>query len=63
MDISPEIGLERAKARGDLDRIEQEARAFFERTRSVYLQQCQAEPEKIIKIDASLPYKRGAYSD
>lgn len=52
LDISPETGLARAKARGELDRIEQEARDFFERTRAVYLQQCQVSPDKIIKIDA-----------
>ncbi len=38
LDIDPAIGLERARARGELDRIEQEQLAFFQRTRARYLQ-------------------------
>ncbi|MDN3377693.1 MULTISPECIES: dTMP kinase [unclassified Pseudoalteromonas] len=37
LDIEPSIGLARAKGRGELDRIEQEALSFFERTRARYL--------------------------
>ena len=36
-DLPVEIGLARAKARGELDRIEQEQQDFFERVRAVYL--------------------------
>ena len=37
LDIDPAVGLARAKGRGELDRIEQEALGFFERTRERYL--------------------------
>ncbi|MBV4366195.1 dTMP kinase [Erwinia phyllosphaerae] len=37
LDVTPEIGLQRARARGELDRIEQESLNFFTRTRERYL--------------------------
>ncbi len=37
MDIDPRIGLERARGRGELDRIEKMDISFFERTRERYL--------------------------
>jgi dTMP kinase len=37
LDVEPAIGLERARGRGELDRIEQSGIAFFERTRERYL--------------------------
>ncbi|MFN6970576.1 MAG: dTMP kinase [Rheinheimera sp.] len=52
LDIDPVIGLERAKIRGELDRIEQEQLAFFQRTRARYLDIAQSEPGIAI-IDAS----------
>lgn len=54
LDIDPVIGLERAKARGELDRIEQEQLAFFQRTRARYLQIAEQEAG-IQVIDASQP--------
>ena len=54
LDIDPVIGLERARQRGELDRIEQEQLAFFQRTRQKYLQIAAAEPN-IAVIDASQP--------
>ncbi|MCH8538699.1 MAG: dTMP kinase [Alkalimonas sp.] len=51
LDIDPAIGLERAKARGELDRIELEQLAFFQRTRQAYLTIAAAEPG-IVVIDA-----------
>lgn len=52
LDIDPAIGLERARQRGELDRIEQEQLAFFQRTRQKYLQIAHSEPGIAI-IDAS----------
>lgn len=37
MDVEPQVGLERARGRGELDRIEMEDISFFERTRERYL--------------------------
>lgn len=37
LDIEPELGLSRARGRGELDRIERQAIDFFERTRAVFL--------------------------
>lgn len=36
LDVTPEVGLKRARARGELDRIEQESFDFFNRTRARY---------------------------
>lgn len=52
LDLPPAIGLQRARQRGELDRIEQESLAFFERTRSRY-QELAAEDDRILTIDAS----------
>lgn len=38
LDVEPEEGLRRARGRGELDRIEQQELAFFERTRQKYLE-------------------------
>jgi dTMP kinase len=54
LDIDPAIGLERARQRGELDRIEQEQLAFFQRTRQKYLQIAASEAN-IVVIDASQP--------
>lgn len=51
LDIDPKVGLQRARGRGELDRIEQENIAFFERTRARYLELAQAD-ESIVIIDA-----------
>lgn len=52
LDLPPTIGLQRARQRGELDRIEQESLAFFDRTRSRY-QELAAEDDRILTIDAS----------
>ncbi|QYM95503.1 dTMP kinase [Dickeya ananatis] len=52
LDIPPELGLKRARQRGELDRIEQESLAFFERTRARY-QQLAAADNSIVTVDAS----------
>ncbi|HFK4066095.1 TPA: dTMP kinase [Kluyvera ascorbata] len=54
LDVTPEVGLKRARARGDLDRIEQESLNFFNRTRARYLELA-AEDNSIITIDATQP--------
>ncbi|KJR29003.1 dTMP kinase [Vibrio navarrensis] len=48
MDIEPKVGLERARGRGELDRIEKMDISFFERTRQRYLQIAQADPSVVI---------------
>jgi dTMP kinase len=54
LDIDPEIGLKRALARGELDRIEQEQLDFFKRTRQRYLE-IAATDSTIVVIDAAQP--------
>lgn len=55
LDISPERGLARVRARGELDRIEQQALPFFVRTRQRYLELAHADPcIKIIDAGQSL---------
>ncbi len=52
LDIDPSLGLSRAQARGELDRIEQNELSFFQRARDVYLDAA-ATDASVIKIDAS----------
>ncbi|MEW6993678.1 dTMP kinase [Colwelliaceae bacterium MEBiC 14330] len=52
LDIEPHIGLSRAKARGDLDRIEQEKMEFFIRVHEKY-RELAAKDDSIITIDAA----------
>uniref|UniRef100_A0A3B0LVT6 Thymidylate kinase n=1 Tax=Arsenophonus endosymbiont of Trialeurodes vaporariorum TaxID=235567 RepID=A0A3B0LVT6_9GAMM len=52
LDIEPTLGLQRARDRGELDRIEKESLDFFERTRQRYLELA-AEDDTIITIDAN----------
>jgi dTMP kinase len=53
-DLPVEIGLARASARGQLDRFEQEGRAFFEAVRSTYLDRAKAAPDRYRLVDAAL---------
>ncbi|CNI11327.1 thymidylate kinase [Yersinia thracica] len=57
LDLPPVLGLARARARGELDRIEQESLAFFERTRARYLELAAAD-SSIKTIDASQPLEQ-----
>ncbi|WP_130098858.1 dTMP kinase [Siccibacter turicensis] len=52
LDVTPEVGLKRARARGELDRIEQESLDFFNRTRARYLALAASTPS-IKTIDAT----------
>ncbi|MFP1891740.1 dTMP kinase [Lonsdalea quercina] len=51
LDLPPAVGLQRARQRGALDRIEQESLAFFDRTRARYQALAAADPS-IVTIDA-----------
>ena len=51
LDITPEVGLQRARTRGALDRIEKEQISFFERTREAY-QHFANTDNSIVTIDA-----------
>lgn len=53
LDVPVEVGLARARQRGELDRFEAEQQRFFEDVRQVYLQRAQAEPERFAIIDAT----------
>jgi len=52
LDIDPALGLQRARHRGELDRIELEQLSFFERTRTRYLELA-AKDNTIVVIDAA----------
>ena len=52
LDVTPEVGLKRARARGELDRIEQESFDFFNRTRARYLELA-GQDKTIRTIDAT----------
>jgi len=54
LDLDTETAWRRIHATGrELDRMESQPRAFFEKVRQGYLQQAQAEPERIAIVDAS----------
>ena len=55
LDAPASTGLERARSRGQVDRIEQEHLEFFEAVRKVYLQRAAAEPDRFRIVDATAP--------
>jgi dTMP kinase len=55
LDLPVEQGLQRAGARSDPDRFEQEQAEFFQRVRAAYRERAQQEPERFRIIDASRP--------
>lgn len=55
LDAPVDVGLDRMRERGSLDRFEQEQVDFFERVRSVYLERATADPLRWRVIDASQP--------
>lgn len=52
LDIDPVIGLNRARTRGQLDRIEMNHIDFFNKARESYLDEC-GKNDFIVKVDAS----------
>ena len=60
LDIDPDVGLARARAAagksgatGRGDRLEQEARAFYQRVRAGFLQLARESPQRFVVIDAA----------
>ena len=53
LDAPIDIGMNRARERGALDRFEQEKFSFFEKVRSGYEQLWQKYPERIKRLDAT----------
>lgn len=53
LDAPVETGMTRARRRGELDRFEQEAVAFFERIRQTYLDRATGSPARYHIVDAS----------
>ncbi|MCP4789732.1 MAG: dTMP kinase [Gammaproteobacteria bacterium] len=53
LDLDIKVGMQRARQRNSLDRIESETMAFFEAARQGYLQRAQAEPQRFSIIDAA----------
>ena len=55
LDVPVEVGIDRAKNRGSLDRFEQEQLDFFDRVRSTYLLRASQEPCRFRVVDAEQP--------
>ncbi|MDG2459578.1 MAG: dTMP kinase [Luminiphilus sp.] len=53
LDMPPEVGLARARARGELDRFEREEIEFYYRVRAGYLDRAMAMPDRYRVLDAS----------
>ncbi len=53
LDAPVEVGFERIAARRSVDRMESEARAFYERVRAGYLDLAAANPDRFAVIDAA----------
>ena len=53
LDLSVDIGLQRAASRSEPDRFESEKKVFFENVRQVYLDRSKAEPNRFYVVDAS----------
>lgn len=54
LDAPVEIGMQRAQKRGELDRFEQEQYDFFMRVREGYGQLYAQNPQRIVRLDATL---------
>ena len=58
LDAPVNIGMERARGRGELDRFEREQVDFFERVRATYLQLAQEGGGRYRLVDAAQPLER-----
>lgn len=58
LDAPVEIGLQRAAARNELDRFEQEKVEFFNKVRAVYQQRAELYPQRYRRIDANVPLEQ-----
>lgn len=55
LDVPPEVGVDRAKERGDGNRFEDEELAFHTRVREAFLAQAAADPSRYLVLDARRP--------
>lgn len=55
LDVSVDVGMQRARNRADLDRIEKEDLAFFERVRQTFLRLASESPVRYHVINAEQP--------
>lgn len=53
LDAPAELGMRRAAARGNADRMDSQARSFYQRVRIGYLDLAKRYPERFVVIDAS----------
>lgn len=60
LDIDPQLGLQRAKRRGEENRFEAETLEFMGKVRTEYLRRARAEPARYAVIDASRPLEQVA---
>ncbi|KPQ30263.1 MAG: dTMP kinase [Marinobacter excellens HL-55] len=58
LDAPVETGMSRARKRGELDRFEREAQAFFQRIRDTYLERATAQPSTYHIVNAALPLEQ-----
>jgi len=59
LDLDPQLGRSRSRARGEtVDRLEAEHDQFFAAVRSTYAELAAREPDRVRRIDASVPPDR-----
>lgn len=54
-DLPPELGLGRARGRGEVNRFEDESLAYMGRVRDCFLRRAAADPQRCVVIDAAPP--------
>lgn len=58
LDLPPDVGLARARARGEINRFEAETLDYMATVRERFLQRARSEPDRIAVIDASVPLEQ-----